>query len=476
MRQLRVAMVHGAADPTRDGVADYLYRLIGALSGVQVEVTPVAVTPRTRPGKPWEAADWWRAAWRAGTAIRRLRPDLVHVQFAPSAYRFTGAAGLLPLVIGRDLPLVTTLHEYGRPGGLDWWERLTGWDRDSGRLIRASNAIVVTNGAHATDVLSATGRTPVLVPIAPNVADHAGDGFVIRPARERTRAGPSPAERSPGEASRGERSPGERSPGEVEVAGSPGTERRTGNDGPNGALHPSGQKANGATIRVSVSAAGDPGGATPDGHLVEDAVRARLGVPPHARLLAFFGFVHPVKGLRYLLSALPELRRRHPDLHLVVIGGFTSQALPRAQAEDFQAELAALAARQGVAHAVTFTGYLPPATVSAALHICEAAVLPFTEGVTTKSGALLTALTHRLPTAITVPDHPDPDLIDADTVAVIPARRDVAALTTTVDRLLADTDLRRRLSAGGQRLAARRNWSTVAEAHRALYDDLLDAR
>ncbi|WP_213451668.1 glycosyltransferase [Rhizomonospora bruguierae] len=383
MRQLRVAMVHGAADPTRDGVADYLYRLVGALSAVRVEVAPVMVCPRAGAGDRFEAADWWRAAWRAAAGVRMLRPDLVHVQFAPSAYRFTGAAGLLPLLVGRGVPLVTTLHEYGRPGGPRWWERASGWDRDSGRLVRDSRAVVVTNAGHAAELRERTGRAPVLVPIAPNVSDA------------------------------------------------------------------------GATDRAA-------------------ALRARWGVPPDARLIAFFGFVHPVKGLRYLLAALPELRRRHPTLHTLVIGGFTSQALPREQAEAYRADLAALAVRQGVADAITFTGYLPAADVSAALHACEAAVLPFGEGVTTKSGALLTTLAHRLPTAVTVPYRPDPDLVDGATVAVIPRRRDVAAVTAAVDRLLRDGNLRRRLADGGARLVAGRRWCDVATAHRDLYDMLLD--
>ena len=41
------------------------------------------------------------------------------------------------------------------------------------------------------------------------------------------------------------------------------------------------------------------------------AVRARHGIPADAQVVAFFGFVHPVKGLRYLIEAVARLRRRH---------------------------------------------------------------------------------------------------------------------------------------------------------------------
>ena len=39
-----------------------------------------------------------------------------------------------------------------------------------------------------------------------------------------------------------------------------------------------------------------------------DETRHRLGVPADAQVVAFFGFVHPVKGLRYLIEALARLR------------------------------------------------------------------------------------------------------------------------------------------------------------------------
>jgi glycosyltransferase involved in cell wall biosynthesis len=314
----------------------------------------------------------------------------VHVQFAPSAYRFSGLPGLLPLLLPGP-PLVTTVHEYGWWAAPRWvpgpvWrpaEALRLWDRETGRLVPASRAVVVTNPAHAALVRRRTGSRPVEIPLAANVAD---------------------------------------------------------------------------------------AGAAPGGRA---RVRRRFGLPDTAFLLVFFGFVHPVKGVRYVLEALPELRADRPDLHLVVVGGFTSQALPEAEATAFRAELVELADRYGVGDGVTLTGYLPDPEVSALLHAADAAVLPFTAGVTGKSGALLAALGHGVPTAVTVPDDPDPDLRDGETVAVIPARRDAAAVAGTLHRLLSDGTLRARLSRGGRELVAARSWPRVAEAHREVYRRVL---
>jgi glycosyltransferase involved in cell wall biosynthesis len=388
---VRVAMVCGPAPPERDGVSDYVRRLVAVLAGVGVEAVPVPVCPMRTAGVSPER--WLAATRRAADTVRRLRPDLVHVQFAPSAYRFSALPGLLPLLLPATPPLVTTVHEYGwwaAPSWVPepvWWlaERARVWDRETGRLVPASAAVVVSNPQHGARLQARTGKSPTEVPLAPNVDD--------QPA--------------------------------------------------------------------------DPG--------VVEGVRRSLGLAPDARLLVFFGFVHPVKGLRYVIEALPSLRLTRPDLHLLVIGGFTSQALPEPEARAFRHELDDLARRHGVTGALTFTGHLPAAEVSAALHACEAAVLPFTTGVTTKSGAVLTTLTHGLPTAVTVADVPDPHLRDGQTVAVIPARRDAAAVARTLERLLGDAALRRRLTDGGRRLAARHSWHRVAAAHRALYDGVLES-
>ena len=77
---------------------------------------------------------------------------------------------------------------------------------------------------------------------------------------------------------------------------------------------------------------------------------------------------------------------------------------------------------------MTITGHLPAAEVSAALHAADLAAFPFTAGATTKSGALLSAFAHGLPTLVTAADPPDPELVDGETVVVAPRVRDAAVL------------------------------------------------
>jgi len=182
--------------------------------------------------------------------------------------------------------------------------------------------------------------------------------------------------------------------------------------------------------------------------------------------VVFFGFVHPVKGTRYLIEAIA----RRPGLRLVVIGGFISLALPRHEAAAYRAELTAIARDLGAGGRVRFTGYLSGAQVSSLLHGADVAVLPFTAGVTTKSGALLSMLAHGLPTLVTAADDPDPELVDGDTVAVIPRRRSAQAVVETLDRVLGDELVRTRLSARGRQLAETRSWPSIARQHVVAYE------
>ncbi|GAA4765393.1 hypothetical protein GCM10023199_53090 [Actinomycetospora chibensis] len=375
---LRVALVHGRADPAHDGVADYTVHLAEALDRHGVDVVDVPVDPGAR------------GLLRAARSLRASGADVAHVQFAPSAFGFSGAPGLLGDLAG--MPLVTTLHEYG------WWswaprvpdgvwsflERRRLADRETGRLVPRSAAVLTTNGEHAATLRDRLGVEAGRAPLLPNV--------------------------------------------EVDP------------DAPDRAT-----------------------------------TRRALGVPADAELVVFFGFVHPVKGLRYLVDAVARLAAERPRLHLLVLGGFTSLALPEDEAAAFRDELTAHIAGAGATDRVTITGHRPAGEVSAALQSADAAAFPFTAGATLKSGALLAALDHGLPTLITRrPDAPaDPDLVDGGTVVIAPQVRDADVLLDGLRRLFGDDDLRARVAAAGHRLVRGRDWDRLAASHVATYRAVL---
>jgi glycosyltransferase involved in cell wall biosynthesis len=203
------------------------------------------------------------------------------------------------------------------------------------------------------------------------------------------------------------------------------------------------------------------------------ALRHRLGVPEDAPVAAFFGFLHPVKGLPYLLDAVTRLRDQHPWLRLVIAGGFTSLALPQVEADAYRGEIEATIARLGLQPVVHLTGWQPEPEVSRLLQGADLAVLPFTQGVTAKSGSLFAVLAHGLPTVATSPpgepSDPEPGMLR------VPVR-DPQALADAIGRLLDDPDLAARLAAEARAAVPADPWGAIANAHCEVYTQLLSAR
>jgi glycosyltransferase involved in cell wall biosynthesis len=96
-------------------------------------------------------------------------------------------------------------------------------------------------------------------------------------------------------------------------------------------------------------------------------LRRELGIPAERRVLLFFGFVRPYKGLEYLLQALP-LVRRELNAHLLVVGEFWSPLeFYQRYADEF-----------GVAEAVTFVNrYVPNEELRPYFDLSEVVVLPY---------------------------------------------------------------------------------------------------
>ncbi len=187
----RVALVCGYFDPARDGVADYTGRLAQhlAAAGVDALVATTSVAAEAAGGAAGGrggfpvigVTDGWGPAGvaRAANALGRLHVDVVHVQWAPSVFRFTRAVGLLPLLLRRR-PLVVTLHEYGveRPAGAvltafrSSLERAGIADRETGLLVPRARRLLVPDSAQLRVVAARfpTRTSDVLeVPIGPNI-------------------------------------------------------------------------------------------------------------------------------------------------------------------------------------------------------------------------------------------------------------------------------------------------------------------
>ena len=103
------------------------------------------------------------------------------------------------------------------------------------------------------------------------------------------------------------------------------------------------------------------------------------------RIVLFFGFVRPGKGLETLLRAWQRIEASHPDTVLVLAGGIPSDPrryhLLLKNEADYPRELMSLAAALGISDRLLFTGYVPGQLVPGLLASSEVVVLPYVNAI-----------------------------------------------------------------------------------------------
>ncbi|MBS1912628.1 MAG: glycosyltransferase [Bacteroidetes bacterium] len=123
--------------------------------------------------------------------------------------------------------------------------------------------------------------------------------------------------------------------------------------------------------------------------LPQAATRARLGITA-SKVLLFFGFVRAYKGLDRLLDAMPEIVRRMPDVHLLVVGEFFDDPAP--YMEQIR--------RGGVeAHVTVVNRYVANDEVADWFSASDAVVLPYHSA--TNSGIAQIAYNFATPVVVT---------------------------------------------------------------------------
>ncbi len=74
----------------------------------------------------------------------------------------------------------------------------------------------------------------------------------------------------------------------------------------------------------------------------QQQLRQRCNFAQDTTVIAFFGFLHPVKGLETLLPAFKKVLTTHPQARLLLIGGVESLALRGEEAKRYWHKLTRL--------------------------------------------------------------------------------------------------------------------------------------
>lgn len=179
------------------------------------------------------------------------------------------------------------------------------------------------------------------------------------------------------------------------------------------------------------------------------------------RLILFLGRLHYKKQPNVLIDAFSWIASRMPDVHLVLAGS---------GAADYIGKLQAYVKAHGLERRVTFAGLLDRKAVREALAVAEIFVLP---SLRENFGIAATeAMAAGCPVIVSNRVDLAPAIERANAGIVCqPEAREIAL---AMDKILNDTELRRRMADNGRKLVAEQfMWEKVAVTLNEVYEDIL---
>jgi len=184
-------------------------------------------------------------------------------------------------------------------------------------------------------------------------------------------------------------------------------------------------------------------------------LKARLGIPPQRKVVAYLGLLAEYQGTPLLIQAAAQLVKARPDVHFLIMG-FPSEEGYRAYAHSL-----------GLAGHITFSGKIPYQLAPHHLALGDVGVstkISATEG----SGKLLNYMALALPTVAF--DTPVSREYLGDW-GVYAERGNPAALAEALDAILSDEERAAALGAGlRQRAVERYSWEQAGRQIMGIYD------
>lgn len=181
--------------------------------------------------------------------------------------------------------------------------------------------------------------------------------------------------------------------------------------------------------------------------------RASLGLPPDARLVLYFGFIKPYKGVVHLIDAAPVLRARFgaTGVRVLMVGDVYGETMP------YRQRIAA----SGAADVIELIDrFVADDQVEDYFLACDLVVLPYVSA--TQSGIVQIAYNYDRPVVTTAVGGLPEVVLDGRTGFVV-TPRDPAALAAAIIRFF-DEDHADAFAAGVAAEKARYTWDNVANA------------
>jgi glycogen(starch) synthase len=173
-------------------------------------------------------------------------------------------------------------------------------------------------------------------------------------------------------------------------------------------------------------------------------------------LIGFAGRLVYEKGVQHLLHAVPELRRRHPGLRVVIAGDGPQRG-----------ELEATAGHLDLDHEVSFTGFVPAPGLSSTMASTDAMVVP---SIYEPFGLVaLEAAAAGAPLAVARTGGLA-EIVEPGVTGLTFRARDTEALAESVSNLISDRESARNMASAAHAMVRDRyGWGGVADATAGIY-------
>ena len=184
--------------------------------------------------------------------------------------------------------------------------------------------------------------------------------------------------------------------------------------------------------------------------------RELLGVMEKDFVIAFFGYLYPLKGIEYLLQAFANVRRQRQGVKLVFIGGKVDLVAGES-GNSYANRMSQLATELRLGGDVKWVGgfRVDDEEPSLCLRAADIGVLPFLEGIQLNNSSFSVMAAHGLPIVSTRGPVLDPQFVHGENI-LLTAPSDVEGLQRYLLQLIDNPELRAHLRAGVEKLA--RDW------------------
>jgi glycosyltransferase involved in cell wall biosynthesis len=213
------------------------------------------------------------------------------------------------------------------------------------------------------------------------------------------------------------------------------------------------------------------GGVPPSPQSRDDA-KTRVGLAGR-RVLSTFGLVGRGKGLEYVLAALPEIRRRHPDVCYLIVGR-THPGVERVEKEEYREDLLRLVAELELHESVSFVNrYVSKSEIIRYLAATDVYITPYLNPQQITSGTLAYAVTAGR--AIVSTPYAYARFLLREAGGMLVDFRSGPAIAARVNEILDRPDLQRALESRSRSYGRRMLWPVVGADYLSLFREAIRA-